>query len=72
VELVEPTPSPPSAVLEAAGLRPEGLALIPWRHRLWTAALRHRRAAQPAELGERHAGGGTEARELDPGIDGMA
>jgi Ser/Thr protein kinase RdoA (MazF antagonist) len=36
---VEPTPSPPAAVLEAAGLRPEGLVLLPWRHRLWTATV---------------------------------
>jgi Ser/Thr protein kinase RdoA (MazF antagonist) len=43
VESGEPT-SPPAAVLEAAGLRPEGLALIPWRHRLWTAEVGDRPA----------------------------
>ena len=36
--------APPGAVLEAAGLRPEGLALIPWRHQLWTATVGDRPA----------------------------
>ena len=63
VEPVEPTPSPPAAVLEAAGLRPEGLTLIPWRHRLWTATLGDRPAVlhrypawrPPADVAWEHA-----------------